>query len=184
MNPQPGELAARMAIVKVVERRQIRYAHMVGVTPEIMQQLRPRPKAINCSGRRTGNLRRSNSLVRLKMAVLAPIPIARVRTATHVKPGDLPSIRRARRQSEKTESSQLPMRPWQTISVIVAPRTKEVLRLCQRPISPLLPDKFLPVPERTSAELTRKSSFKRGVRRPEASRHLFTEGRISTESLN
>jgi leucyl aminopeptidase (aminopeptidase T) len=38
MNPQLGELAARMAIVKVVERRQIRYAHMVGVTPEIMQQ--------------------------------------------------------------------------------------------------------------------------------------------------
>jgi len=38
MNPQPGELAARMAIVNVVERRQIRYAHMVGVTPQIMQQ--------------------------------------------------------------------------------------------------------------------------------------------------
>ena len=38
MNPQRGELAARMAIVKVVERRQIRYAHMVGVTPQIMQQ--------------------------------------------------------------------------------------------------------------------------------------------------
>ena len=38
MNPQPGELAARMAIVQVVERRRIRYAHMVGVTPEIMQQ--------------------------------------------------------------------------------------------------------------------------------------------------
>jgi leucyl aminopeptidase (aminopeptidase T) len=38
MRPQPGELAARMAIVRVVERRQIRYAHMVGVTPEIMQQ--------------------------------------------------------------------------------------------------------------------------------------------------
>src|SRR5438552_1289847 len=38
MTPQPGELAARMAIVRVVERRQIRYAHMVGVTPEIMQQ--------------------------------------------------------------------------------------------------------------------------------------------------
>lgn len=38
MNPQPGELAARMAIVKVVERRQIRYAHMVGVTPQIMRQ--------------------------------------------------------------------------------------------------------------------------------------------------
>ena len=36
--PQPGELSARMAIVRVVERRQIRYAHMIGVTPEIMQQ--------------------------------------------------------------------------------------------------------------------------------------------------
>ena len=38
MTPQAGELAARMAIVRVVERRQIRYAHMVGVTPQIMQQ--------------------------------------------------------------------------------------------------------------------------------------------------
>ncbi len=38
MTPQPGELGARMAIVKIVERRQIRYAHMVGVTAEIMQQ--------------------------------------------------------------------------------------------------------------------------------------------------
>src|SRR5258705_2709584 len=38
MNPQPGELTARMAIVQVVERRRIRYAHMVGVTPQIMRQ--------------------------------------------------------------------------------------------------------------------------------------------------
>ena len=38
MQPLPGELGARMAIVKVVERRRMRYAHMVGVTPEIMQQ--------------------------------------------------------------------------------------------------------------------------------------------------
>jgi aminopeptidase len=38
MTPQPGELSARMAIVRVVERRQIRYAHMIGVTPAIMQQ--------------------------------------------------------------------------------------------------------------------------------------------------
>ncbi len=38
MNPQPGELGARMAIVQLVERRRIRYAHMVGVTPEIMKQ--------------------------------------------------------------------------------------------------------------------------------------------------
>lgn len=38
MQPQEGELAARMAIVRVVERRQIRYAHMIGITPTIMQQ--------------------------------------------------------------------------------------------------------------------------------------------------
>jgi leucyl aminopeptidase (aminopeptidase T) len=38
MTPQPGELSARMSIVRVAERRQIRYAHMIGVTPEIMQQ--------------------------------------------------------------------------------------------------------------------------------------------------
>jgi aminopeptidase len=38
VTPQPGELGARMAIVGVVERRHIRYAHMVGVTPQIMQQ--------------------------------------------------------------------------------------------------------------------------------------------------
>src|SRR5260370_34336513 len=38
MRPLQGELGVRMEIVKGVERRQIRYAHMVGVTPEIMQQ--------------------------------------------------------------------------------------------------------------------------------------------------
>ncbi len=38
MQPQQGELCTRMEIVRVVERRQIRYAHMVGVTPQIMQQ--------------------------------------------------------------------------------------------------------------------------------------------------
>jgi len=38
VQPLQGELASRMAIVGVVERRQIRYAHMVGVTPQIMQQ--------------------------------------------------------------------------------------------------------------------------------------------------
>jgi aminopeptidase len=38
VQPLQGELAARMAIVAVVERRAIRYAHMVGVTPTIMQQ--------------------------------------------------------------------------------------------------------------------------------------------------
>lgn len=38
VQPQEGELAARMAIVAVVEQRRMRYAHMVGVTPQIMMQ--------------------------------------------------------------------------------------------------------------------------------------------------
>jgi len=38
VQPLQGELGARMAIVEVVERRRIRYAHMVGVTPQIMRQ--------------------------------------------------------------------------------------------------------------------------------------------------
>ena len=36
VQPREGELGARMAIVAAVERRRIRYAHMVGVTPRIM----------------------------------------------------------------------------------------------------------------------------------------------------
>jgi leucyl aminopeptidase (aminopeptidase T) len=38
VQPREGELPARMAIVGVVERRHIRYAHMVGVTPRIMRE--------------------------------------------------------------------------------------------------------------------------------------------------
>ena len=38
VQPREGELPARMAIVAVVERRRIRYAHMVGVTPQIMNE--------------------------------------------------------------------------------------------------------------------------------------------------
>ena len=38
VQPQQGELGSRMAIVAAVERRGIRYAHMVGVTPDIMVQ--------------------------------------------------------------------------------------------------------------------------------------------------
>lgn len=38
VQPREGELAARMAIVSVVERRRIRYAHMVGITERIMRE--------------------------------------------------------------------------------------------------------------------------------------------------
>ena len=38
VQPMEGELGARMAIVSTVERRRIRYAHMIGVTPQIMNE--------------------------------------------------------------------------------------------------------------------------------------------------
>src|SRR5260370_14904667 len=38
IQPQQGELGARMEIVSLVERLRIRYAHMVGVTAQIMRQ--------------------------------------------------------------------------------------------------------------------------------------------------
>jgi aminopeptidase len=38
VQPLEGELTARMEIVATVERRAMRYAHMIGVTPAIMQQ--------------------------------------------------------------------------------------------------------------------------------------------------
>jgi leucyl aminopeptidase (aminopeptidase T) len=38
LEPREGELSTRMAIVSIVERRRVRYAHMIGVTPEIMRQ--------------------------------------------------------------------------------------------------------------------------------------------------
>jgi aminopeptidase len=38
VQPMQGELPARMDIVATVERRRIRYAHMIGVTPRIMRE--------------------------------------------------------------------------------------------------------------------------------------------------
>jgi leucyl aminopeptidase (aminopeptidase T) len=38
VHPREGELSARMEIVGVVERKRMRYAHMIGVTPRIMRE--------------------------------------------------------------------------------------------------------------------------------------------------
>jgi aminopeptidase len=49
VQPQEGELGARRAIVGVVERRRIRYAHMVGVTPRIMREgMRADYRRVDC----------------------------------------------------------------------------------------------------------------------------------------
>src|SRR5579872_4620100 len=62
--------------------------------------LRPKPCVIipTCTsspGRCTGSSRNITVSIRLKIAVLAPMPRARVITATAVKPGDLRSMRAA-----------------------------------------------------------------------------------------
>src|SRR5882672_2383760 len=51
------------------------------------------------SGRANGSELKKNVLMNEKIAVLAPMPSPRVRTAISVKPGDLTSRRRARRRS-------------------------------------------------------------------------------------
>jgi leucyl aminopeptidase (aminopeptidase T) len=69
VQPQQGELASRMAIVGVVERRRIRYAHMIGVTSRIM-----------CEGMRA-DYRRVDRLSRQLCARMEEARTLTVRTA-------------------------------------------------------------------------------------------------------
>src|SRR5258708_834617 len=81
MTPQPGELSARMAIVRVVERRQIRYAHMVGITPQIMQQ------GMRADYRMVDRLSESLRERMLRAAPLTARTTAGTRTAAHFARG-------------------------------------------------------------------------------------------------
>src|SRR5713226_7314026 len=60
----------------------------------------------SCWGSLTGRRRRRTWSRRVKMAVLAPMPRARVRTATAVKPGVRASMRKVYFKSRRTVSSQ------------------------------------------------------------------------------
>jgi aminopeptidase len=67
VQPQEGELSARMAIVAVVERRAIRYAHMIGVTPTIMQQgMRADYKLVDALSQRLCDRMRTASSLRVR----------------------------------------------------------------------------------------------------------------------
>ena len=57
-----------------------------------------------------GEARRNAESTKPKIAVFAPMPSARVRTATVVKPGDLRNRRKLKRASEKSKWSQVGMR--------------------------------------------------------------------------
>src|SRR4029434_8404520 len=58
----------------------------------------------SCSGFSKGSGLRRTASKTVKMAVLAPIPSARVRTAIRVNPGDFLSSRRAKRKSVSIRS--------------------------------------------------------------------------------
>src|SRR5713101_2464511 len=60
----------------------------------------------SCCGSLTGRRRRRTWSRRVKMAVLAPMPRARVRIATAVKPGVRASMRKVYLRSRRTVSSQ------------------------------------------------------------------------------
>src|SRR5487761_803821 len=70
----------------------------------MVRGLRPKPCVIiptctSCSGFCTGSIRSITVSIRLKIAVLAPMPSASVSTATAVKPGDLRNMRTPYRRS-------------------------------------------------------------------------------------
>src|SRR5205823_10045122 len=67
-----------------------------------IRQIHHDHRTINCSDSGYGSGRNSTTLTTLKMAVLAPIPSARVSTATAVKAGCMASIRKAYRKSWRT----------------------------------------------------------------------------------
>src|SRR5437667_8451806 len=60
----------------------------------------------SCCGSLTGSSRNKTWSRRVKMAVFAPMPRARVRTATAVKPGVRASMRKVYFKSRRTVSSQ------------------------------------------------------------------------------
>ena len=65
----------------------------------------------NCSGCGTGKGLSITAFSTEKVAVLAPIPSARVRTRTLVSPGDLMDVRAANRRSCRN-ASQTGSPPW------------------------------------------------------------------------
>src|SRR5712691_2672684 len=60
----------------------------------------------SCCGSLTGSSRNKTWSRRVKMAVFAPMPSARVRTATAVKPGECASMRKVYFKSRRMVSSQ------------------------------------------------------------------------------
>jgi leucyl aminopeptidase (aminopeptidase T) len=65
--PQAGEITGRAQVVNAAERNKIRYAHMVGITPEIMSQgMRADYDAVDAISRKIQTLAKTTREIRVK----------------------------------------------------------------------------------------------------------------------
>jgi leucyl aminopeptidase (aminopeptidase T) len=94
VQPREGELTARMEIVAVVERRAIRYAHMIGVTPEIMRLgMRADYRQVDALSQRLCERMRTARLLRVRTAAGTDFRASFDRSLTWVKTSGLISTR-------------------------------------------------------------------------------------------
>jgi leucyl aminopeptidase (aminopeptidase T) len=94
VQPREGELGARMGIVAVVERRAIRYAHMVGVTPEIMRQgMRADYRLVDALSQRLCDRMRRASTLRVQTRAGTAFTASFDRSLTWVKTSGLINTR-------------------------------------------------------------------------------------------
>src|SRR5207302_3651215 len=94
VQPREGELGARMEIVSLVERRRIRYAHMVGVTPDIMRQgMRADYRLVDALSQRLCERMRSASELRVSTPAGTSFTASFDRTLAWVKTSGLINTR-------------------------------------------------------------------------------------------
>jgi leucyl aminopeptidase (aminopeptidase T) len=94
VQPRQGELPFRMEIVAAVERRAIRYAHMIGVTPEIMRQgMRADYRLVDALSQRLCERMPGATALRVETAAGTSFTATFDRTLTWVKTSGLISTR-------------------------------------------------------------------------------------------
>jgi leucyl aminopeptidase (aminopeptidase T) len=94
VQPREGELTARMEIVAVVERCAIRYAHMIGVTPEIMRLgMRADYRQVDALSQRLCERMRTARLLRVRTAAGTEFRASFDRSLAWVKTSGLISTR-------------------------------------------------------------------------------------------
>src|SRR5713101_501785 len=130
----------------------------------------------SCWGSLTGRRRSKTWSRRVKMAVFAPMPRARVRTATAVKPGVRTSMRKVYFKSRRAVSSQPMMVRWRVASLAVlvtgTPGQLEVkTKKATKSLMKVRKDSW------TETENKRRTLFSRPWHDPTSGRNLVGAGR-------